>query len=44
MGINVWLVERAAGVLSKYDVSADGRASYERMNGKPCAHEAVEFR
>ena len=38
-----WMVEHAADVLSKYEVSADGRTAYERMKGKACHQELVEF-
>lgn len=31
-----WMVEHAAGVLSKYVVGADGRNAYDRVNGKVC--------
>lgn len=42
--LKTWLVEHAADVLSKDEVSADGRISYDIMEGKlPCAHAAVEF-
>lgn len=37
------LAEHAADILSKYEVSADGRASCDVVLGKPCNHEAVEF-
>ena len=38
-----WLVEHAADLLSKYQVGEDGRTGYERLKGKPCNHELVEF-
>lgn len=36
-----WLAEHAVDILSKCEVSADGRTSYATMKGKPCIHEAV---
>ena len=38
-----WLVEHAADVLSKYQVGDDGRTAYERLKGKKCQQETVEF-
>lgn len=29
--------------MSKYEVGADERTGYERMKGRPCFHEIVEF-
>lgn len=38
-----WTVEHAADAISKYEAGSDGRTMYERMSGKPCSHEIVEF-
>lgn len=51
LGVNVremhplvsWMVERVAEMLSMYEVGADGRTGYERMKGKLCPHDVVEF-
>lgn len=41
--VAAWMVEHAADVISKYEVGADGCTGYERMKGKPCSHEIVDF-
>ena len=33
--VTAWLVERAADLLSKYQVGDDGKTGYERWKGKP---------
>ena len=38
-----WLVEHAASTLNKYLISHDGKTGYERIYGKPCREEALEF-
>ena len=38
-----WLVEHAADLLSRYQVGDDGRTGYERLKGKKCKMEMVEF-
>lgn len=38
-----WLVEHAADLLSRYQVGDDGRTGYERLKGKKCKQEMVEF-
>ncbi|CAE8636765.1 unnamed protein product, partial [Polarella glacialis] len=38
-----WLVSHAADVTTKYLRSQDGRTAYERLKGKPCREDVVEF-
>ena len=38
-----WLVQHAAGCISKYQVGEDGKTGYERLKGKPFSRPAVEF-
>ena len=38
-----WLVEHAADLISRFQVGDDGRTAYERMKGKKCKQEMVEF-
>ena len=38
-----WLVEHAADVLSTYQFGDLGRTAYERLDGKKCKQETVEF-
>ncbi len=38
-----WLVESAAVVLRRYEVSKDGKTSYERCKGKPAKTFSLEF-
>ena len=41
--VTAWLVERAADLLSKYQVGDDGQTGYERWKGKPFHGEEIEF-
>ena len=41
--VTAWLVERAADLLSKYQVGDDGKTGYERWKGKPYHGEEIEF-
>ena len=41
--VTAWLVERAADLLSKYQVGDDGKTGYERWKGKPFHGEEIEF-
>ena len=41
--VMAWLAEHAADVLQKYQVEDDGRTAYERLKGKKCQQETVEF-
>jgi hypothetical protein len=41
--VMAWLVEHGADLLSRYVVGEDGRTGYERLKGKKCTTEAVEF-
>ena len=36
-------MEHAADLLSKYNVGDDGRTANERLKGKKCQQETVEF-
>ena len=38
-----WLVERAADLLSKYQVGDDGKTEYKRWTGKPFHEGQIEF-
>ena len=38
-----WLVEHAADLLTKYQVSSDGKTAYERWKGKKYNREMIEF-
>lgn len=38
-----WLVEHAADLLTKYQVSSDGKTGYERWKGKKYNREMIEF-
>ena len=41
--VTEWLVERAADLLSKYQVGDDGKTGNERWKGKPFHGEEIEF-
>ena len=38
-----WLVEHVGEIISKYTKGSDGRTPLERLLGKPCREEALEF-
>ncbi|CAE8634939.1 unnamed protein product [Polarella glacialis] len=38
-----WLVSHAADVTTKYLRGRDGKTAYERLKGKPCREDVVEF-
>ena len=38
-----WLVEHVADVITKYLQGKDGKSGYERLMGKPCREEGLEF-
>jgi hypothetical protein len=38
-----WLVPHSADVITKYPKGHDGKTSFERLLGKPCREEVVEF-
>ena len=38
-----WLVQHAGAVISKYQVNRDGKTAYEKVMGKPCREEVIEF-
>ena len=41
--VAAWLLERAADLLSKYQVGDDGKTGYERWKGKPFHGKEIEF-
>ena len=41
--IMAWLVEHAAENITKLMVGKDGKTGYERLFGKPCREEGIEF-
>ena len=38
-----WLVAHAADIVTKFQIGHDGRTAYERLKGKPCREDVVEF-
>jgi len=41
--IMTWLVEHVADVITKHLQGKDGRTAYERLLGRPCREEGLEF-
>ena len=38
-----WIVQHAGELISKYQINRDGKTAYEKVFGKPCRDEIVEF-
>jgi len=38
-----WIVEHAADMITKYMVGKDGKTGFERLLGRPCREEGLEF-
>ena len=38
-----WIVQHAGEVTSKYQINRDGKTAYDKVFGKPCRDEIVEF-
>ena len=38
-----WLVQHAGDVITKYQVGHDGKTAFDRIMGKPCHEDIIEF-